>query len=479
APFPPGPKGLPFIGNLLDIPSEKEWLTFAKWGEKYGDIVSVSTPGQRLVIINSANMAMDMLDKKGFIYSDRPIVEMGGELVGWKNILGLIPYGARFRTYRRQIHKHFGKQAAMEQFLSIEEQETHRLLKRISAKPEDLQKHIRKMAGAIILRISYGYEIEEDNDPFIALVMEAMNQFSLSTAPGGFLVNLIPILRYLPDWFPGAGFKRTAKEWQSTLMDMVEKPHSYVKQQMAAGKAPFSFASSLLEVGVSEEEECDIKWLAASIHTAGTGTTVPSIYAFFKAMVMFPEVQAKAQVEIDAVVGNDRLPRFDDRERLPYIDALAREVTRWHTVGPTAVPHCASEDDIHSGYFIPRGSFVLGNVWKILHDPAVYDQPFEFSPERFIQTESKKPAFNPSNVAFGFGRRICPGMQELAEASIFISCAMVLAVFDISKYSENGVIFEPDMEQTTGTVSHPSPFKCAIKPRSDKALELINEERDL
>ncbi|PBK96431.1 cytochrome P450 [Armillaria gallica] len=474
--FPPGPRGLPLIGNLLDMPSQKEWLTFAKWGEKYGDITSVSILGQRMVVVNSVQMAITLLDKKSSISSDRPLIAMGGELIGWKNALGLMSYGPRFRNFRRLAHQLFGNNATMQSFLPMVEFETHRFLKRISAKPEELSAHIRKTAGAIILQISHGYAIQEENDPFVKLAEEAMDQFSLSTAPGGFLVNLIPILRHIPEWFPGAGFKRIAREWASTLNDFVERPHNYVKQEMADGKARLSLTSSQLEGGVGVEEEFDIKWLAGSLYSGGADTTVASVYAFFKAMLLYPEVQAKAQAEIDAVIGDDRLPRFDDRERLPYINALVLEVTRWHNVVPTGFPHRVTEDVVQSGYFIPKGSLILANILKMLHDPTVYNEPFKFNPDRFIRTETKEAELDPYKMVFGFGRRICPG-RVLADASVFMSCAMVLAVFDILKYSENGVVFEPDTEHTTGTISHPTPFKCTIQARSRKALDLINEER--
>ncbi len=100
-------------------------------------------------------------------------------------------------------------------------------------------------------------------------------------------------------------------------------------------------------------------------------------------MLLYPEVQAKAQAEIDTVIGNDRLPRFDDRERLPHVNALVLEVIRWHTVAPIGrysiyiyfltriltafwrlgFPHCVNEDVVQSGYFIPRGSVILANIW--------------------------------------------------------------------------------------------------------------------
>ncbi|KAK0501173.1 cytochrome P450 [Armillaria luteobubalina] len=473
ATFPPGPKGLPFIGNIFDMPSEKEWHTFTRWGEKYGDLISVSVLGRRMVVINSVQTAISMLDKKGAIYSNRPIMALGGELIGWKNSFVLMRYSSRFRDSRRRVHQIFGTNAAFKQFLPIVELEAHRFLKRISTKPDDFLQEIQRMNVANIMQISYGYEIQEKNDPFAGLANEAAHHFTLSTTPGTFLVNIIPILRHIPDWFPGAGFKRTAKEWRSTLQELVEQPYNYAKQQIAAEDARYSFTSSQLEDGISSDKEFDIKWSAATMYVAGSDTTVASIYAFFKAMLLYPDIQAKAQAEIDAVVGNHRLPRFDDRDHLPYINALALEVIRWHAVEPLGLPHSVTEDDVQSGYLIPKGSVVIANIWNMLHDPAVYDKPFEFMPERFIRMDGKEPQMNPHKMAFGFGRRICPG-KLLADASMFISCAMVLAVFNISQYYENGVLSGTNTEHTAGTVSYPTPFKCTIKPRSEKMLGLIH-----
>lgn len=83
---------------------------------------------------------------------------------------------------------------------------------------------------------------------------------------------------------------------------------------------------------LSESEEFDIKWSAASLYSGGADTTVSAIYGFFKAMVLFPDVQRKAQMELDRVIGNERLPSFADRPHLPYIEALVSEVLRWNNV---------------------------------------------------------------------------------------------------------------------------------------------------
>jgi len=186
-------------------------------------------------------------------------------------------------------------------------------------------------------------------------------------------------------------------------------------------------------------------------------------------------VQKKAQAEIDAVIGNDRLPCFQDRDDLPYVNALASEVLRWQVVVLSGVAHCAAQDDIHNGYFIPKGTLVTPNIWNMLHDERVYPDPMTFDPSRYIASGGKVPQKDPRELCFGFGRRICPG-RVLGDASVFISCAMSLAVFDISKCVENGVVVEPSEERTSGIISHPKPFKCSIKPRSAKALALIEAE---
>ena len=141
-------------------------------------------------------------------------------------------------------------------------------------------------------------------------------------------------------------------------------------------------------------------------------------------MVLYPEVQAQAQTEIDKVIGNDRLPTAEDRERLPFLSALAMETHRWHVVGPIAIPHRVMEDDIHNGYLIPKGAVIIPNIWHVpyslsrifksdfnprarnmVYDSSVYQDPAEFKPARFIKTENHEPEPDPLEMCFGFGRR--------------------------------------------------------------------------
>ncbi|KAG1851300.1 cytochrome P450 [Suillus subalutaceus] len=477
-PYPPGPRGWPLIGNVLDMPRVKRlklWLTFTEWGQKYGGITHVEVLGRHIIVLNSVKTAMEMMDRKSISYSDRPVLPMVGELVGWKTSLPFLSYGDRLRRQRKDIQRVIGSRAAVGVYNEIEEVETLRFLKRVLAKPDRLQEHVRHTAGAVILRISHGYEVKENDDPFVDLADRTVSQVSHGQL-GNFMVDILPFLAKVPAWFPGAGFKRIAREWSGTLKEMVSTPHEFVKDQMVAGIAPTSFTSNLLErSNISAEEDDIVKWSAFALYAGGSDTTVSAIYSLFLAMTLFPDVQKKAQAEIDAVVGPDRLPSFADREYLPYTEALVKEVLRWSVIVPTGAPHCVNKDDIHDGYYIPKGSIIMPNIWFMLNDPQTYANPSQFNPERFLAKDGKEPETEPRTICFGFGRRICPGIH-LAEASIWISAAMSLAVFDISKVIENGVEITPEVETLPGVIGHPKPFKCSIKPRSATALGLIEQD---
>jgi cytochrome P450 len=458
------------------MPRIKPWLTFTEWGKKYGDITHIEVLGRHIIVLSSVKTAMEMMDSKSTLYSDRPVLPMAGELVGWKDSLPFLPYGDRFRRQRKNFHRVIGSRAAVDVYNEIEEVETHRFLKRVLAKPDQLQEHVQHTAIAVVLRITHGYEVKEVDDPFVNLANRVTDHGSQATAPGAFMVDILPFLAKVPAWFPGAGFKLLAREWREILEEMVSAPHKLVKDQMVAGIAPVSFTSNLLEGSdISAEEDHAVKWSAFSLYAGGADTTVSAIYSLFLAMTLFPDVQKKAQAEIDAVVGPDRLPSFADRDSLPYTEALVTEVLRWNVVFPTGFPHCVSEDDIHDGYYIPKGSMVIPNVWSMLNDPQTYANPTQFNPERFLAKDGREPEMEPRTVCFGFGRRICPGLH-LADASIWISTAMSLAVFDISKVVENGVEVTPEVDPLPGTSSHPKPFKCSIKPRSATALGLIEQD---
>ncbi|CCM01198.1 uncharacterized protein FIBRA_03246 [Fibroporia radiculosa] len=404
--LPPGPRGLPFVGNLLDLPSSYAYKTFTEWGEKWGDIISLTLFGQPIVILNSMKHVTELLDRRSALYSDRPTLTVAGKMVGWDRIVILTPYGPRLREYRRLLMRWFGSRSDIaHSFGSIMEDETAKFMVHLMERPDTFFERLRKTATATALRTSYGYHMRDQEDPLVNIVETAMSGFSALTTPGAFLADSFPILQHVPDWLPGTAWKKTALHAAQYTNAMIEVPYKMVKERMAAGTAIPSFTSMSLDGDITEEHQKNVMDAAGAVYAGGSDTSVSTLHSFFLAMMCYPEVQKKAQAELDAVIGSDRLPNLGDRDSLPFINAICTELHRWNPVNPLGVPHSLTEDDVYMGYLLPKGTTVLVNVWKVLHDPTHYKKPLEFNPERHIATESKEPEFDPRNVVFGFGRR--------------------------------------------------------------------------
>ncbi|PCH44802.1 cytochrome P450 [Wolfiporia cocos MD-104 SS10] len=473
-PLPPGPKGWPLIGNVFDMPVSHQWKTFTEWGQKWGDITSVTVLGQPVIVLNSAAYMSSLLEKHSSASSDRLSLVVAQNMVGWDRIGVLENHDSQnLKDVRRLMAKHIGTRYTVASHSDLLEQEVSRFVARVGRNPERLIEEVRRNAGAIILNLTYGYHVELDEDPMLKVADEAMQSFSMLTAPGAFIVDFLPLLKYVPAWCPGTQWKAVAKRAKLLADAMFNEPFALTKKQVAEGSALPSMVLKHLQSNPTLEQEMAIKNAAAAMYAGGSDTTVSAVCSFFLAMMCYPEVQEKARQELDFVIGEDRLPRLSDRDKLPYVHAICLEALRWNPVLPSGFPHRLSEDVTFEGYFLPKGSVVIANVWKTLHDPEVHRDPFAFKPERFLADGSGlQPEPDPRNSVFGFGRRICPGMH-LAEATIFLVCAMSLAVFDIAKPVEDGSIVDPDIEYTSGTLSHPRPFKCTIKPRSEKANALL------
>ncbi|KAK0500312.1 cytochrome P450 [Armillaria luteobubalina] len=491
--LPPGPKSFPLIGNLWDVPAEYPWRTYAQWTATYGDILYLDTPGNPTVILNSAQAAADLFEKRSRNYSDRPDFTMM-KLAGWRNIIGFMRYSDQWRQVqpcprrcsltslhrmrRRMFHQHFNLRAVAA-YYPVQMKATSVLLQQLHKSPDALVNHVRHHAGSIIMKIVYGYDVDPDGDQFVDLVDRAMESARIAGNEGAFVVDYIPSLKYLPRWFPGANFLNLAHVWSQDVWNMKQSPFEYASKALANGHASSSLVSENLtkmkQFGASENATQleIIRDTAGVAFGAGTDTTVSVVLATMLAFLLYPEVQAKAQAELDAVVGPTRLPNFEDRPRLPYIEAILSEALRWNPVVPMGMAHRSVQDDVYGGYYIPAGATIVGNVWAMLHDEKDYPNPFTFDPDRFMSAEGKEPQLYPM-VAFGFGRRICPG-RYVASNTAWIAIASMASTSTFTKAVDSeGRVVEPSTTFTDGFLSFPLPFKCTIKARSTRAQALID-----
>ncbi|PSR77912.1 hypothetical protein PHLCEN_2v7654 [Hermanssonia centrifuga] len=174
-------------------------------------------------------------------------------------------------------------------------------------------------------------------------------------------------------------------------------------------------------------------------------------------MTLYPDVLARAQKEIDEVVGRERMPNFDDEGSLPYINALIKEVLRWRPVLPLSTTHLAFFE-LELIHFMRRfaeemraGTTVLENVWAMAHDPEYFPDPDEFRPERYLDgdgklSDSKTDTNAQKYFAFGFGRRLCAG-KHLADQTVFIDIASFIWAFSVQKATdEKGLPITPSRD---------------------------------
>ncbi|KAJ6512839.1 cytochrome P450 [Mycena sanguinolenta] len=469
-PFPPGPSPYPLVGNFCDIPTKLPWLTYTKWGLQYdSDIVHASVLGQHIVVLNSVKAATELFEKRAQLYSSRPALTMV-KLMGWEFNFGLLPWGDKWREYRKMFQQHFRPDASRS-YRPIQMKKVHLLLQELLSSPQEFREHLKTLAAATIMATLYGYEVQPTDDHFVALSENVMQRLADSFFPGAVAVNTFPILRYLPSWMPGGDFQRFAAECRQMIKEMREAPFNFVKQNMRDGMDSTSVVARLLES--DRYDEVAIQDVAGTAYPAGADTTVSSLASFFLAMALYPDIQKKAQTEIDTVIGTTRLPEFGDRSSLPFVEALYREVMRWRPVAPLGVAHASTADDVYSGYFIPKGTTVISNIWAMTRDESVYPEPERFNPDRFFTADGKLTD-DDTILAFGFGRRICVGRHN-ADATLWAAFVCILSTFTIAKAKDDSgkeIEIDPDF-YSDGLISHPQPFACSIIPRSETTKRLV------
>jgi len=475
-PRPPGPTRLPIIGNLHQVPSTRLWETAAEWGKKYGDLIFVETVGMPILIINSYETAVELVNKRSSIYSSRPQTTMACHLENWGWKTSLVPYGDELRRHRYYLHRFFRTPGELNYF-ELQLTETHKMLRGFLDRPEDYGEHVRRLPGAVILMNVYGHLVEGDKDPYVELG-EAGSR-SGADANNYLFLDFAPWLKYLPRWFPGANFHGVAEVGRRISHSFRYDAYTMTKRKLSEGTAKECMTTILINENTNEDgfvnDEQTFSDAAATAYLGGASTSVAAIMTFVLAMLKYPEVQRRAQEEVDSVVGKDRLPTFEDREHLPYVRAVCTEILRWQIITPIAPPHSMTNDDEFRGYSIPAGTMVLINSWAMTRNEDMYPDPTEFKPERWLPgaERSKLAPARPEDIAFGFGRRVCPG-QNWAEHIIFIAAASILASFNIEKaIGPDGNPIPPNDDYIPDFVRALGPSKCQITPRSEKIASLI------
>ncbi|KAK0194555.1 cytochrome P450 [Armillaria mellea] len=405
--FPPGPRSWlwSILGNIKDLSVDPSMLhiRFASWQPMYGDVIGLKVLGRSIIVLNSRTAIHDLLDGRSVIYSDRPsvpfVTEFNRARVDW--MLPLLTYGPEMHRQRRMINQ------------CINTTFFHQFRKLLVHEAQVFSLNIGKDPKKWMLSL-IGFTLEnhepEKKEMLLKLAYDFDESMSMNAAAGTHPVDLIPALAKFPLFVFGKKLADGMKRLNHCVTDMLKIPYQLTKDTMETSAVGPSMMKHLIETYQDHDgtvsNERSIQASVATAFTGGAVMTVITLQVFLLAMIRYPEVQKKAQAYIDGVVGNERLPTLSDREAILYIDAIAKETSRWRPVAPMAFAHKNVRDDVYNGIFIPKGSTIIPNSWLCLHDENDFPEPNEFRPERFTDGHKLfEDIPDPRNFAFGYGRR--------------------------------------------------------------------------
>ncbi|UZJ56102.1 hypothetical protein CBS101457_005422 [Exobasidium rhododendri] len=441
--LPPGPPGIPIFGNALQLPTSRPWLFFTQLGKKYGPITYLNIAGQPTIVLNTMEAAKEILVKRSMRYSSRPRLVVGGDYISMGHRLVLMPStDPRFKLHRGAFHRFVSPNAIRAWGVSQFAESTVTIKGLISLGQVDHQvgkEHhsvldtMKRYSASVITTVTYGFRVPTGKEAEIVGMNEVHDRFLLSSNPGQNLVDAFPILDYLPGFL--SPWRKDALEQQATNKrvygDLIRRTLSEKNHKALAAE---SFAAKLSEEN-TDLDDLDKAFLCGSAFEAGTDTTANALTTFVLAMCTHVSVYEKLKKHVDACCGQSS-PTFEEFEALDYVRAVVKETLRWRTVTAGGVPHSSvsDQDDEYMGYRIPAGCTVFANHWGILLDEKHFPEPDVFKPERWLpggaNEDNNLSDLTEGHVAFGFGRRTCPG-AGLAVRSLFLVIARAAYFLEI------------------------------------------------
>ncbi|KDN44597.1 hypothetical protein RSAG8_05362, partial [Rhizoctonia solani AG-8 WAC10335] len=491
--YPPSPLSLPFLGNVFSIPSGHEYIAFEKLGGQLkSDIIHLEVLGHKIIILNSAEAALDVLEKRSAFHSDRPPLPMVTDptLMNWPGLPSIVGYNDLWRHYRRMMNNWLNARAVT-QFNDLQERQARLLLQRLLSATNHVQpfEHVRNefffaMASSIF-QLAYGYRLKDPQDQFFKDSQRAFHNVTVAGMQTNFLVNIFPALSYIPDWFPGTDWKRTAREWRAHQIKAKTEPYEWMKAQIANGTYQPSVLGSLIQdhkllSGLSPSERDErLKEIGIVIFGTNNPNNPAYLHRWDRYVRQFP-CQPRGRDGFEPTCASQGSTRagyrsgsmcFAEYLRQGDYPFFPQDGGQAHlTMYPlhcfartTAIPHACFQDDVYRGYDIQKGT-----TMAIGRDPRDYEDPETFSPDRYLDPDI------PRSPVFGWGRRKCPGIH-FAETSIFITTALLLSVFTFSKRRDhNGKEIVPKVElEANSIVLELEPFDFEFQPRSDAHHQLI------
>ncbi|KAG7582641.1 Cytochrome P450 superfamily [Arabidopsis suecica] len=461
--LPQSPPSLPIIGHLHHLISSLSHKSLQKLSSKYGPLLYLSIFNFPVVLVSSASVAYEIFKAHDLNISSRDNPPIDESLLVGSSVFVGAPYGDYWKFMKKLlVTKLLGPQA-LEQSRGIRADELERfyrslLDKAMKKESVEIGKEATKLSINSICRMSMGRSFSEESG-------EAERVRGLVTELDGLTkkVLLVNILRWPLEKLGISLFKKEIMYVSNSFDELLER--ILVEHEEKPDKHQFTdLMDVLLEAYADENAEHKItrnhiKSLFVELFLGGTDTSAQTIQWIMAEIINNPNILERLREEIDSVLGKTRLIQETDLPNLPDLQSVVKEGLRLHPPLPLMVRTFQRSCDM-KGFYIPEKTTLVVNAYAVMRDPTSWEDPDEFKPERFLRQEEERRGLN--HIAFGSGRRGCPG-SNLATIIIGTAVGTMVQCFDLSIKGD-----KVKMDEAGGlnlTMAHP--LECTLVPRTN------------
>ncbi|KAK8547065.1 hypothetical protein V6N13_099809 [Hibiscus sabdariffa] len=463
----PGPLGFPLLGLLSVFTGATPHRVLAELAKALDAVklMAFSVGFTRFVVSSDPETARDILNSSAF--ADRPIKESAYELL-FHRAMGFAPYGEYWRNLRRISATHLFSPKRISSFEGTRHEIGAKMVAEINcsmkSKGEVFVKkvlHFGSLNNVMATVFGKSYDFGENSEGFVLeeLVSEGYELLGMFNWSDHF-----PLLR----WLDLQGTRKRCRNLVSKVNVFVGKIIEEHRLKRVNGDVGGSkvgdFVDVLLDLEKHEKlSDSDMIAVLWEMIFRGTDTVAILLEWILARMVLHPEIQAKAQAEIDLVVGNSKLVSDSDIRNLPYVQAIVKETLRVHPPGPLLSWARLAIHDVHIGdNFIPAGTTAMVNMWAITHNEKLWSKPEKFDPNRFTEEEDMNIMGADLRLApFGSGRRVCPG-KAMGLATVHLWLAQLLQAFKWVPCEDKDVELAEHLKLS---MEMKSPLVCKAMPR--------------
>ena len=464
--LPPGPVGVPVLGYLPFLDVFHLGKSFKILGGKFGDVFSLKVGTELAVVLNSYEaikkaFAKDELTARPntfmfrfFSHGEHGIASASGER--WK---------VQSKFAQTQFKKLGLGRSKMEQYILDEVDEMSAELEEKSNQgknPVEIGFEINVAIVNVMWALLTG-ERKPHYDPTLLGLLKAVNRCIELATTSGVLLFMPFLAKFLPECLFGI----------TEMRKLMNKTFGYLKEVIQQHKLNPSndneeskdFIDAFLKEMRKQDkhdsfDDFQLEVLCSELFGAGGEPTSVTLKWALRYLAKNPEVQKKAQEEIQKIVGSDSKVLLKDRQNLPYVQAMIMDLIRISDIHPIGVMHSPSEDTLIAGFQVPKGTFVIPNFHKVHHDPEFWEHPDELYPEHWLDSNGNFSPNHEGFLSFGTGKRRCPGHDiALMELFLFLTNLMQKFTFELAP-GDNGKV-----DSTAGVVVSPKPYKIMLKPR--------------